>query len=262
VKPGRGRIGKFKNGIDGDIEWWRDGNDGEDEVDWGDWSYCDVVRLEDFCESLQELNGHEGKAVQHFLNNLSNLEIDRLRVKNPNPSEEGDLFVDEFFANALAVEYGFKVDSWDLDTIAEEGKTRIEAGEREKRRREKQGNKRAKSLDAELDNLKEVCRLIDKELTKAKVKQATKAKEESAQPEPKSKKKSKRHQESAEHIQRIRTAAKELWKNDKTITISGMMYEDEIINASNGKIYSEWFYRKHLKDLAPSNNPGRRPKKK
>lgn len=82
-----------------------------------------------------------------------------------------------------------------------------------------------------------------------------------AKPIPKPQKKNKRHEESNKHIPLILAAAKKRWKEDPAITIKNMGYEDEILNASNGKIYSDEFYRKHLKDLAPDNTPGRRPKK-
>jgi len=80
----------------------------------------------------------------------------------------------------------------------------------------------------------------------------------STQPKIKLKPRNKRHALSNQHKKEIREIAKKKWKNNKTITIAGMGREDEIINVSAPHNYSDNFYRNCLKDLAPSNKPGRR----
>tara|TARA_B100000686_G_C16791004_1_gene978710 strand:- start:1737 stop:2417 length:681 start_codon:yes stop_codon:yes gene_type:complete len=74
------------------------------------------------------------------------------------------------------------------------------------------------------------------------------------------KKKNGRHTVSEEHKEEARKVAKNLWEADKTITIADMGRHDAINKIAPN--YSEATYRKWLKDLAPSNSPGRRPQKK
>ena len=78
----------------------------------------------------------------------------------------------------------------------------------------------------------------------------------------KAKKKNGRHTESNKHKEEIRKVAKKIWKANKTMTIAGIIISDEInkVNKSDGKNYSKGTLRNWVKDLAPSNKPGRRPK--
>jgi len=73
------------------------------------------------------------------------------------------------------------------------------------------------------------------------------------------KKKSGRHAVSKEHKKEARKVAKRLWKEDKNITIAAMGHHDEINDVAPN--YSESWYRNQLKDLAPSNKPGRPSKR-
>jgi hypothetical protein len=173
VNHARGRIGKFigeKKGFEeGDEIPW-------EEVEWGEWSYGSGVRLDDALNDLYSFNNHEGKAIEQLMENLSDAEIERLFIDNPNPEEEDCLFVDHFFICALAVQYGFKIDEWDSYSAAEEGGKRIEAGERERLRRKRLAEKSEEKLcdsdflDAELDKLKKMVQLVDEEYEKTKQK--------------------------------------------------------------------------------------------
>ena len=59
-----------------------------------------------------------------------------------------------------------------------------------------------------------------------------------------------------------REVAKKLWKKDPKITIADMAFRDEIVEACEGKIYTdEKTIRNWTKDLCPDRDPGRRPKK-
>lgn len=187
VNHARGRIGKFigkKRGFEeGDEIPW-------EEVEWGKWSYGSGVRLGDALNDLYSFNNHEGKAIEQIMENLSDAEIECLLVDNPNPEEERGIFIDHFFFCALAVQYGFKIDEWDSYLAAEEGRKRIEAGERERLRRktiaERTGEKigDSASRNSDLDKLKEWVQLIDEEYEKTK--QRRKANEE-AWPAPENK---------------------------------------------------------------------------
>ena len=77
-------------------------------------------------------------------------------------------------------------------------------------------------------------------------------------------KKNNRHTESNTHRETVQKIAKKLWKEDKTLTITDITHENKInvITKSDGSNYSERTLRKWIKDLAPSNKPGRRPSKK
>jgi hypothetical protein len=65
-------------------------------------------------------------------------------------------------------------------------------------------------------------------------------------------------------IHRIKCSdvAQNLWDEDPNITIADMIFNDEIIEACNGKVYAEKTIRNWIKDLCPNRSPGRRPKKK
>jgi hypothetical protein len=64
------------------------------------------------------------------------------------------------------------------------------------------------------------------------------------------------------HKVECRAIAKELWTKDPTVTITAMIYSNEINGAFNGRVYAERTIRDWIKDLCPNRSPGRRPKKK
>jgi hypothetical protein len=78
------------------------------------------------------------------------------------------------------------------------------------------------------------------------------------------KSKSNRHLESEKHREDVRDISKKLWENDDSSTIQDIICSDEVnsIKKPDGTNYSETTLRKWIKDLAPSNKPGRRPSKK
>ncbi len=77
-------------------------------------------------------------------------------------------------------------------------------------------------------------------------------------------KKNNRHTESNTHRETVRKIANKLWKEDKTLTIVTITRHDEInlITKCDGSNYSEGTLRNWIKDLAPSNKPGRRSNQK
>jgi hypothetical protein len=80
------------------------------------------------------------------------------------------------------------------------------------------------------------------------------------QPLGKAKKQNARHAESNKHKEEIRKIAKKVWKANGTMTIADMVNSDEINQVTDGINYSKGTLRKWVKDLAPSNKSGRRPK--
>ena len=60
-------------------------------------------------------------------------------------------------------------------------------------------------------------------------------------------------------LKAARKVAKALWDKDDSLTIADMTRHDEIQRVAPN--YGDAWYREHLKDLAPSNRPGRRKKK-
>lgn len=79
------------------------------------------------------------------------------------------------------------------------------------------------------------------------------------QPDAKPKKTSKRHQETNKQKEAARKAAKKLWKEDEDLTIADVVIHDDINSVAPNK--TERTLRDWIKDLAPSNKPGRRSKK-
>ena len=79
----------------------------------------------------------------------------------------------------------------------------------------------------------------------------------------KAKKQGERHAESIKHKKQVRKIVKSIWKKDKTLTIVDIIHSDEVnkIIKSDDSNYSDTTLRNWVKDLAPSNEPGRRPKK-
>jgi len=79
----------------------------------------------------------------------------------------------------------------------------------------------------------------------------------------KAKKQGGRHAESRKHKKQVRKIAKSIWKKNKTLTIVDMIHSDEVskIIKSDDSNYSDKVLRDWVKDLAFSNEPGRRPKK-
>ena len=73
------------------------------------------------------------------------------------------------------------------------------------------------------------------------------------------KSKSQRHKLSRMEREKVRETAKQLWEEDKTLTIAGLIISDAINKAAPNR--AETTLRSWVKDLAPSNKPGRRPKK-
>jgi len=67
----------------------------------------------------------------------------------------------------------------------------------------------------------------------------------------------------AKEKEAVQKAAKKLWEEDETLTIAGITIHDDINETTkpNGKIFSEGTLREWIKDLAPSNKPGRRKNK-
>ena len=70
---------------------------------------------------------------------------------------------------------------------------------------------------------------------------------------------------SARHRRYVREAAKKLWQLYPELRIADMFQKDEIhkayLHERNGQLYADKTIRKWIKDLAPSNKPGR-PRKK
>jgi len=100
--------------------------------------------------------------------------------------------------------------------------------------------------------------LVDKVLSQT---EATPTEEsEPTQPVPKPQKKSKRHEENNKQKKAAREVAKQLWEEDETRTIAEVIISDPINNVAPNR--AESTLRKWIKDLAPSNAPGRRPKNK
>ena len=66
------------------------------------------------------------------------------------------------------------------------------------------------------------------------------------------------------HKEQVEKVAKQLWKNDKFLSINDVIFSDEVnlIKKTNGGNYSEGTLRGWIKYLAPSNKPGRKPDKK
>ena len=62
------------------------------------------------------------------------------------------------------------------------------------------------------------------------------------------------------HRLACRKVAKELWKKDRSITISAMAERDEINRLFDGKVYQPATIRTWIKDLCPDRSPGRRKK--
>lgn len=79
------------------------------------------------------------------------------------------------------------------------------------------------------------------------------------QSKPQAKNPSKRHEEDNKHKEAARKVAKKLWKEDETLTIADVIRHDDINRVAPN--YHERTLRRWIKDLAPSNKPGRRPKK-
>jgi len=67
----------------------------------------------------------------------------------------------------------------------------------------------------------------------------------------------------AKEKEAVLKVAKRLWEEDETLTIADITLHDDINETTkpNGKNFSEGTLREWVKDLAPSNKPGR-PKKK
>ena len=67
----------------------------------------------------------------------------------------------------------------------------------------------------------------------------------------------------AKEKEAVQKAAKRLWEEDDTLTIAGITLHDDINKTTkpNGKNFSEGTLREWIKDLAPSNKPGRRKNK-
>jgi hypothetical protein len=59
----------------------------------------------------------------------------------------------------------------------------------------------------------------------------------------------------------VRKIAKKVWKANKAMTIADMVNSDEVKQATDDINYSKGTLRNWVKDLAPSNKSGRRPKK-
>jgi hypothetical protein len=78
----------------------------------------------------------------------------------------------------------------------------------------------------------------------------------------KSKSTDKKLRPNQKHKIECRKVAERLWKKDPTTTIADMIMKDEIVNACDGKIYSEKTIRNWINILCPDRSPGRRPKKK
>ncbi|MBT6716161.1 MAG: hypothetical protein HOB18_00780 [Nitrospina sp.] len=77
--------------------------------------------------------------------------------------------------------------------------------------------------------------------------------------EQKPKAKSARWKAAHEHREAARKVAKVLWDKNDSLTIAGITRHNEIQKVAPK--YGDAWYREHLKDLAPSNRPGRRKKK-
>ena len=67
----------------------------------------------------------------------------------------------------------------------------------------------------------------------------------------------------AKEKEAVLKVAKRLWEEDETLTIADITIHDDINETTkpNGKNFSEGTLRKWIKDLAPSNKPGRRKNK-
>jgi len=71
---------------------------------------------------------------------------------------------------------------------------------------------------------------------------------------------SQRHELSKMERKKVREIAKQQWEKDKTLTIADLIISNAINEAAPNR--AETTLRRWVKDLAPSNKPGRRPKKK
>ncbi len=56
-------------------------------------------------------------------------------------------------------------------------------------------------------------------------------------------------------------AARKVWNDNPEITIADMIHRDELNEVCEGKVYGKNTVRNWIKELAPNNKPGRRPKK-
>jgi len=67
----------------------------------------------------------------------------------------------------------------------------------------------------------------------------------------------------AKEKEAVLKVAKRLWEEDETLTIADITLHDDINETTkpNGKNFSEGTLREWIKDLAPSNKPGRRKNK-
>ena len=67
----------------------------------------------------------------------------------------------------------------------------------------------------------------------------------------------------AKEKEAVLKVAKRLWEEDETLTIADITIHDDINETTkpNGKNFSEGTLREWIKDLAPSNKPGRRKNK-
>jgi hypothetical protein len=67
----------------------------------------------------------------------------------------------------------------------------------------------------------------------------------------------------AKEKEAVLKVAKRLWEEDDTLTIADITLHDDINKTTkpNGKNFSEGTLREWIKDLAPSNKPGRRKNK-
>ena len=63
------------------------------------------------------------------------------------------------------------------------------------------------------------------------------------------------------HKIECRTIAERIWENEPNVTITDMIWRDEIAKACETKVYKESTLWDWVKDLCPNRSPGRRPKK-
>jgi hypothetical protein len=73
-----------------------------------------------------------------------------------------------------------------------------------------------------------------------------------------------RHQAGAENIDKARNIAKKAWKKDKALSIEAVIRNSllNVVTKDDEEKYSNQTFRRWIKDLAPSNEPGRKPEKK
>lgn len=77
---------------------------------------------------------------------------------------------------------------------------------------------------------------------------------------PQPRKKSKTSEVSEKRQKACQDVARKKWAEDPNITITDMIDCQDIIDACDGKFYSEKYLRNWINDLCPNRKPGRRPK--